>query len=127
MHTDHDRPMGRRRFIAGVVLTGAAAATLAATSGGSGSRAHAASIVEQFDEVHRGRRVRGWSVLAGGVVTAELSVDGDAVHVMTNADGTFSTSVNHYESFPTLRAAALRAVDTLGGLRPELTHPHHGR
>ncbi|WP_168211375.1 tyrosinase family oxidase copper chaperone [Actinosynnema sp. ALI-1.44] len=74
-----------------------------------------ANADQEFDEIYDGRRIRGKADL--------LFVDGDLVHVMRNGDGSYTTSINHYESFSSLRDAAKRAVDTLGDLRP-VTHAH---
>ncbi|WP_170211954.1 tyrosinase family oxidase copper chaperone [Saccharothrix australiensis] len=82
--------------------------------------------LEEFDEVYQGRHIRGWAVKEGENPRSEAFVDDDPLHVMRNGDGTFTTSVNHYESFDTLRAATRRAVETLGDLRPELPPTHHG-
>jgi hypothetical protein len=88
----------------------------AAVAGGAGVAWNAVTAnagAEQFDEIYAGRRIQG---KAGAVDV--LYVDGDGVHVMRNVDGSYTTSVNHYESFTSLREAAKRAVDTLGDLRP---------
>lgn len=75
---------------------------------------------EEFDEVYADRRIQG----KAGETLAFLYVDGDGVHVMRNVDRSYSTSINHYESFTSLRDAARRAVDTMGDLRPVSIGPH---
>ncbi|WP_018348412.1 tyrosinase family oxidase copper chaperone [Longispora albida] len=79
-----------------------------------------------FDETYRGRRITGQQApavhsLSGGHhgYGPVIHIDGHELHVMANGDGTFTTSVNHYESFRTPREAARRAVDTLGDLSPQ--------
>lgn len=103
---------GRRKFLVfGAVGTGVAATVALGVS--------AAASVEEFDEMYRGRRIHGGR---------QAFIDDDLLHTMDNADGTCTTSVNHYESFSSRRDAARRAVDTLGDLRPEspLSPHRHG-
>jgi Tyrosinase co-factor MelC1 len=120
--------MGRRSF-----LKRLAAVTIGTAAAGVSvqilmPQTHAAEDVERFDEVYKGRRIKGVGVprTSAGASTQEpqLSIDGVDLHVMTNADGTYVTALNHYQSFPTLREAAQAAVDDLAGaaLRPM---PHH--
>jgi hypothetical protein len=42
-------------------------------------------------------------------------VDGEELHVMRNADSSWISVVNHYETFRTPRALARAAVDELQG------------
>lgn len=93
-----------------LLMTGAAA-----VAGGAVIGWNAFASQTDFDEIHAGRRIHGKGEL--------VFVDGDLVHVMRNADGSYSTSINHYESFTSVREAARRAVDTLGDLRP-VSHAH---
>ncbi|WP_433260575.1 tyrosinase family oxidase copper chaperone [Actinosynnema sp. CS-041913] len=128
MHVDKDgtdKAVGRRRFLVGGLVGGGVAVAAGAGLIGLGSDAQAMAL-EEFDEVYQGRRIRGWAIANGDNPRSEATVDGDALHIMRNGDGTYTTSVNHYESFDSLRAAARRAVETLGGLRPEsqLAHGH---
>ncbi|MFI1827273.1 tyrosinase family oxidase copper chaperone [Streptomyces sp. NPDC020412] len=82
---------------------------------------------ERFAETYRGRRIEGSATVlvparrAAGTArasavehTVEVRIDGRPLHVMRRADGSYLSAVNHYESFPTLRAAARAAVDDLG-------------
>ncbi|CAL9532171.1 hypothetical protein SUDANB70_04078 [Streptomyces sp. enrichment culture] len=74
-----------------------------------------------FDEVYRGRRLRGIRSTtdraadgdAGGG-TWRVTVDDRPLHLMRRADGTWLTMVDHYASYPTPLAAARAAVDELG-------------
>jgi hypothetical protein len=91
--------------------------------------------LERFSETYRGRHIEGGATVlvpAGGarsataaVPTFEVRVDGRPLTVMRRADGGYLSLVNHYESFPTLRAAARAAVDDLGTDRPA-ARPSHG-
>jgi hypothetical protein len=91
-------------------------------------QSYAADDAERFDEIYEGRRIKGVGVARSGADTStpepQLSIDGVDLHTMTNADGTYVTALNHYQSFPTLREAAQAAVDDLQGtaLKPM---PHH--
>ena len=72
-----------------------------------------------FDEVHRGRRIRGIASAAGahhghGPGYA-VFVDDVELHVMRNADGSWISVVSHYDPVPSPRAAARAAVDELQG------------
>ncbi|MEU4805448.1 tyrosinase family oxidase copper chaperone [Actinosynnema sp. NPDC023587] len=121
-----DRVVGRRRFLVGGLIGGGVAVAAGVGLLGLGSNAQALAL-EEFDEVYQGRRIQGWAVQNGDDPRSEASVDGAPLHVMRNGDHTYTTSVNHYESFDSLRNAARRAVDTLGDLRPESQSAHHGR
>ncbi|MFC8985203.1 tyrosinase family oxidase copper chaperone [Streptomyces sp. NPDC056956] len=74
-----------------------------------------------FDEVYRGRRLRGVRSTTdraagggGGEGAWRVTVDGRPLHLMRRADGTYLTMVDHYASYPTPLAAARAAVDELG-------------
>lgn len=71
-----------------------------------------------FDELYRGRRIRGG---ADGA-----TVDGLALHLMRRADGSYLSPVDHYCSHPTARAAVRAAVDELGGARLTPAAARHG-
>ncbi|MFE4449392.1 tyrosinase family oxidase copper chaperone [Streptomyces sp. NPDC056796] len=91
---------------------------------------------ERFSELYKGREIRGTTtavVPAGAQPYADdalaapgidVSVDGRPLHVMRRADGTYLSTVNHYESFPTLRGAARAAVDELGTSQLSGASPH---
>ncbi|MFF1799112.1 tyrosinase family oxidase copper chaperone, partial [Kitasatospora sp. NPDC058263] len=44
-----------------------------------------------------------------------VRIDGDELHMMRNADGTWISVVNHYQTFATPRALARAAVSELQG------------
>jgi hypothetical protein len=77
-----------------------------------------------FDEVYKGRRIQGGPSHGGshggghhgghgGGYT--VRIDGEELHVMRNADGTWISVVNHYEPQATPRALARAAVVELQG------------
>ncbi|MEU6056053.1 tyrosinase cofactor [Streptomyces xanthochromogenes] len=72
---------------------------------------------ETFDEVFQGRRIQG-APAAGHMHHGGgygVRIDGQELHVMQNADGTWISVVNHYETFATPRAVARAAVVELQG------------
>ncbi|GAA4091160.1 tyrosinase cofactor [Streptomyces hundungensis] len=72
---------------------------------------------EAFDEVFQGRRIQG-APAAGHLHHGGgygVRIDGQELHVMRNADGTWISVVNHYETFATPRAVARAAVVELQG------------
>ncbi|MGW5674605.1 tyrosinase family oxidase copper chaperone [Streptomyces sp. NPDC003860] len=118
----------RTLFTIGVV--GGTAGALAPLVRHEGERTTAPDATERFAETYRGRRIEGsatvlvparrvtGTVRASAVEhTVEVRIDGRPLHVMRRADGSYLSAVNHYESFPTLRAAARAAVDDLGTAR----------
>ncbi|MEW9518227.1 apotyrosinase chaperone MelC1 [Streptomyces tubercidicus] len=92
---------------------------------------------EPFDEVYQGRHIEGWPTddegapdgghggheghHTGGAAGPHegmdfvVRIDNDDLHVMRNADGTWISLVNHYETFTTPRALARAAVRELQG------------
>lgn len=95
-------------------LVGASRAPRART-GSEGSRDGAE---QAFDEVYRGRHIKGAPPEAGGFGPAgcgwRVTVDGHPLHLMRRADGTWLTMVDHYSSYRTSLAATRAAVDELG-------------
>ncbi|MGW1373548.1 apotyrosinase chaperone MelC1 [Streptomyces sp. NPDC002446] len=96
-------------------------------------------IPEPFDELYQGRHIEGWPAEEGGAhggghqshggrpeqpsgqadphegMDFVVRIDNDDLHVMRNADGTWISLVNHYETFTTPRALARAAVRALQG------------
>ncbi|MEV0224773.1 tyrosinase family oxidase copper chaperone [Streptomyces sp. NPDC050704] len=133
---------GRRRDVLRALLASAVAVALAPLvaasrpsradsygpggSGGSGAPARSQALDGfDFDEMYRGRRIRGLRDAAGGVRLTgadraaaagrwQVTVDDRPLHVMRRADGSYLTMVDHYQSYPTPLAAARAAVDELG-------------
>ncbi|MGW7386502.1 apotyrosinase chaperone MelC1 [Streptomyces sp. NPDC054794] len=93
------------------------------------TRARSDSAPEPFDEMYLGRHIEGWPAEedGGGHHHGQTSrepqqstefivrVDDDELHVMQNADGTWISVVNHYETHRTPRDAARSAVRELHG------------
>ncbi|MFD0267216.1 tyrosinase family oxidase copper chaperone [Streptomyces sp. NPDC127106] len=74
-----------------------------------------------IDEVFEGRRIQISLAKGGGheghglPAWPTITIDGNELHVMRNADGTWVSVMNHYETFPDPIAAARAAVRTLQG------------
>ncbi|MFE9740467.1 tyrosinase cofactor [Streptomyces sp. NPDC006477] len=74
-----------------------------------------------FDEVYQGRRIRGGASHGGGHHGGHhgggysVTIDGEELHVMRNADGTWISVINHYEPVATPKALARAAVRELQG------------
>lgn len=106
---------------AGIAVVGAARA--AATAAEPGAEAHPGAAPDAFDEVYLGRRIQGAPSHGGGHHGAHgghgagysVRVDGDELHIMRNADGTWISVINHYEPQATPRALARAAVVELQG------------
>ncbi|MFD7624775.1 tyrosinase cofactor [Streptomyces sp. NPDC059851] len=97
----------------------------------AGATAHAAATdsrasqpVGAVDEVYQGRRIQITPAQGGhhgghhGGHSAGLPtvrIDGRELHVMRNADGTWISVVNHYETFTDPRTLARAAVRELQG------------
>ena len=94
---------------------------------------------ERFAEMYRGRDIRGTAtalVPAGGeaptgrtgavaaIADTQVSIDGRTLHVMRRSDGSYLSTVNHYESFPTLLETARAAVDEIGTAQLAKASPH---
>ncbi|WP_327165572.1 tyrosinase cofactor [Streptomyces zaomyceticus] len=73
-----------------------------------------------FDEVYQGRRIKG-GPSGGGHHGGHhgggysVTIDGEELHVMQNADGTWISVINHYEPVATPKALARAAVRELQG------------
>lgn len=100
---------------AAIGLTGPAATSAGATDATGGDPQ------VDFDETYRGRRIQGWSATGhqhhsghqhGGHI---VLIDGQELHAMQNADGTWVSVMNHYQTYRTPRALARAAVINLQG------------
>ncbi|MFJ3581382.1 tyrosinase family oxidase copper chaperone [Streptomyces sp. NPDC090127] len=94
--------------VAVAAFTGGALARIVTTPRERSARAASDT---SFDEMYRGRHIRG---LAGPSGEQLVLVDGRPLHVMRRADGGFLTPIDHYESHTTPLAATRAAVDELG-------------
>ncbi|GAB1641890.1 tyrosinase family oxidase copper chaperone [Krasilnikovia sp. MM14-A1259] len=130
---------------AGTVAVGTGAMGLQVLTAGGSQAAPArdaetaATSGERFAEVYKGRRIEA-TAAAGAAPRAARSlaaapapteaaapnvlIDGVPLHVMVNADGTYTSVVNHYQTFRSLREVSRAAVDELDGAA--LEHVHHG-
>ncbi|WP_426367487.1 apotyrosinase chaperone MelC1 [Streptomyces sp. E-08] len=112
----------RRRALG--VAAGAAGAAAGLALAGQAAAAPRAAVPAagpaSFDEVYQGRRIKGGPSHGGhhgGHHTGGYSVtiDGEELHVMQNADGTWISVINHYEPVATPKAVARAAVRELQG------------
>lgn len=106
---------------------GAAAATVAMTGLGVKQILAEPTQSEYFDEIYQGRRIRYVNEGAAGhghtkAVASEddgivngVYVDDQPLHSMRNGDGKYSSVINHYQAFDTVRDLARAAVDSLQG------------
>lgn len=113
--------LSRRRVLgtaAALTAVGAQPA-LAPPASAAGDAGHRHGSPADFDEVYRGRRIRGGPTGSGGPhhhgPGYAVFVDDVELHVMRNADGSWISVVSHYDPVPTPRAAARAAVDELQG------------
>ncbi|NUK13296.1 tyrosinase [Streptomyces lunaelactis] len=114
-----------RRRALGAAAGAAAALAVAGTAAAAAARKeHTAADPASFDEVYKGRRIQGTPSHGGGHHGGHggghgggysVHIDGEELHVMRNADGTWISVVNHYEPFATPRAVARAAVAELQG------------
>lgn len=111
-----DRRQVLRLGVLGLALLGTSAgvAQLAA------ARPAPADEDADFDEVYKGRRIRGSARLRG---SPRVLVDDVELHLMRSHPGGYTTVLNHYQSFRTARRAARAAVDSLNGARLLPVHP----
>ncbi|MFC9294039.1 tyrosinase family oxidase copper chaperone [Streptomyces sp. NPDC057011] len=89
-----------------------------ATGPAAGASASPLSIpTGGIDEVFEGRRIQITLGTGGhhGVGMPTIKIDGNELHLMPNADGTWVTVVNHYETFKDPISAARAAVRDLQG------------
>ncbi len=112
----------RRRMLQGaaVAFTAAAGTVVLGVTGPAGAPATAAGPEgsDDFDEVYRSRRIQGRPATGGGHhhdAGYTVLIDGRELHMMRNADGTWISVVNHYQTYPTPRALARAAVNELQG------------
>ncbi|WP_369147944.1 tyrosinase cofactor [Streptomyces sp. R44] len=112
-----------RRRALGVAAGAAGAAAGLALAGPAAAAPGAAAPApapDSFDEVYQGRRIQGGPSHGGhhgghhgGGYS--VTIDGEELHVMRNADGTWISVINHYEPVATPRAVARAAVRELQG------------
>ncbi|CAM5593909.1 apotyrosinase chaperone MelC1 [Streptomyces tanashiensis] len=112
-----------RRRALGVAAGAAGAAAGLALAGQAVAAPRAAATAAapaSFDEVYQGRRIKG-GPSGGGHHGGHhgggysVTIDGEELHVMQNADGTWISVINHYEPVATPKAVARAAVRELQG------------
>ncbi|WFB09552.1 tyrosinase cofactor [Streptomyces sp. LX-29] len=123
---------GTTMAVAGAALAGTAATAAVRSEGvGTGDAAghgggtgHAGTAAPApFVEVYQGRHIAGRATGGDGghdggghhEVGYSVYVDGEELHLMRNADDTWISVINHYETFRDPRAVARAAVDKLRG------------
>ncbi len=85
-----------------------------------------------IDEVYEGHRIQitlGEGGQHGGhhlPAMPVVRIDGNELHIMRNADGSWVSVVNHYETFPDPIAAAKAAIRDLQGAQLAPFGPHEG-
>lgn len=113
-----------RRQALGVTASAAAGLAVAGSAGAAAPTAHGGSSRQpgSFDEVYLGRRIQGGPTAGHGAghhgdhgAGYSVRIDGDELHLMRNADGTWISVINHYEPQATPRATARAAVAELQG------------
>ncbi|MEV0440107.1 tyrosinase cofactor [Streptomyces spectabilis] len=108
--------IGAASAVAGAAVVGTGAAQASAAP-----RAARPAEPASFDEVYLGRRIQGGPAGGHGGHHADhgggysVRIDGDELHIMRNADGTWISVINHYDPQATPRALARAAVDDLQG------------
>ncbi|MFE7130730.1 tyrosinase cofactor [Streptomyces sp. NPDC057638] len=104
---------------AGLAVAGAATASAKSTpprKAPSGAQGPA-----PFDEVYKGRRIQGLPTDGAHAAHAHhgpgfrVLIDGRELHLMHRADNTWTSAINHYETFRTPLEAARTAVIGLHG------------
>ncbi|ORT57288.1 tyrosinase cofactor [Streptomyces sp. CB03238] len=102
----------------------AAGRALTAPAQAVAAPAHLGAGPETFDEIVMGRRIQGGPSHGDGHHGGHgaehgsgysVRIDGEELHVMRNADGTWISVINHYEPLATPRAVARAAVRELQG------------
>ncbi|MET9362121.1 tyrosinase family oxidase copper chaperone [Streptomyces sp. NPDC006632] len=78
-----------------------------------------------FDEMHAGHRIQGRAHRTDAA-EAVVFVDGRQLMLMRRADGSYLSSVDHYESYATARDAARAAAAELGPARLAAVPVHAG-
>ncbi|MFB6823796.1 tyrosinase cofactor [Streptomyces virginiae] len=106
--------------------TAGALTVLGLTAAAAGATSAAATPTEPttpgtVDEVYKGRRIQ---ITAGGgghhgghhsPGQPTVRIDGQELHIMRNADGTWISVINHYETFADPKLLARAAVRDLQG------------
>ncbi|MFE2481616.1 tyrosinase family oxidase copper chaperone, partial [Streptomyces sp. NPDC059389] len=106
---------------AGLAACSSKPASQAPAAGASGAAAPSGAPVSlptgAIDETYEGHRIQITVGPGGhhGMAMPTVKIDGNDLHIMPNADGSWVTVVNHYETFPDPVSAARAAVRELQG------------
>ncbi|MDJ0380425.1 tyrosinase family oxidase copper chaperone [Streptomyces sp. G-G2] len=103
---------------AGTALGLSACSSSSAPATAAGASGKPVSIpTGTIDEVFEGRRIQITLGAGGhhGMGVPTVKIDGTELHLMPNADGSWVSIVNHYETFPDPVSAARAAVRELQG------------
>ncbi|MFJ3876247.1 tyrosinase family oxidase copper chaperone [Streptomyces sp. NPDC090077] len=122
MHAAAAAPPTRRtvlRTAFGAAVAGGVAAALAPVLRARGPR-QTLTPAPLAEETYRGRHI------SVDPASAQVRIDGRALHVMRRADGSYLSGVNHFESYATPLELARAAVDELGTSQLAFAAPHHG-
>ena len=94
--------------------------TLVGTSTGvaqlAAARTTTLDLQTLFDEVYKGRHLRGILVSLGSLWVPRVYVDDVELHLMRSGSA-YTTPLNHYQVFDTPRRAAHAAADALNGAK----------
>ncbi|MFD7559851.1 MULTISPECIES: tyrosinase family oxidase copper chaperone [unclassified Streptomyces] len=111
----------RRQALAGTTAGALTALGVAATAANATPATTPTTSGTATEEVYQGRRIRitqdGGGHHGGhhGAGLPTVRIDGRELHVMRNADGTWISVVNHYETFADPLSLARAAVRDLQG------------
>ncbi|MET9829179.1 tyrosinase family oxidase copper chaperone [Streptomyces sp. NPDC006385] len=112
-----------RREVARLLLASSAVALtpVLAASRPSQSADGQREMPPPFDETYRGRHIQGAPLPLEGLSALgaqwRVTVDGNALHLMRRADGTWLSMLDHYSWYRTPLEATRAAVDELGPTR----------
>jgi hypothetical protein len=106
--------LDRRQVLRLGVLTATAVGTSTVVSRMVAAGAATTDDGTVFDEVFAGRQVRGRLERRGAQLVPAVYIDGVELHLMRSGSS-FTTSVNHYQTYATPRRAARAAVVSLNG------------
>ncbi len=118
---------GRREVLRTIVAGGITAATMAVgvqQFTAAGSRAESG---DDFDQIYKKRRIHTKRLVGqpgARPLQRLLYIDDVELHVMMNANLTYTSVLHHYRTFPHLLDVARAAVDALNGASLVALHAH---
>jgi hypothetical protein len=116
----------RREVLRTIVAGGITAATVAVgvqQLTAAGSRAESG---DDFDQIYKKRHIHTKRLVGqpGRPLKRQLFIDDVELHVMMNANLTYTSVLHHYRTFPHLLDVARAAVDALNGANLVALHAH---